>query len=175
MRKIYFYVIFLILFISCYTNKNITISPIVQEELQIINNIEIVEYDSISLIKEDSIILTETYIEEIKHTPYIKNNIEKGTLIYQIDSFFIINTTTRVEAKIIKEKYDTIPKYIIETFSKNKSGKIKKYIIPVGNIMNMELISLDEKAFNINKISSDNQEVSDNVIAEWIWGVTPLK
>lgn len=176
MKNIFLYTIFLLL-ISCYSNKELSTLPTTIENKEMfvdsLTNVGGVIYD-----KKDTVFIelkTETSLEDEHSLPYKENTIERGTLFYQIDSIFIINTITRVEARIIKNTYDTTPRYVIETFHKTNSGKIKKRIIPVGNIMNMELISLDQTAFTINKISSDNQEISSNVIAEWIWGVTPLK
>lgn len=97
-----------------------------------------------------------------------------GTFLYEIDTVFTIDVTSRVEARIIKQIYDSIPKDVIELFYKSTNGKIKKEFIKTGDIMDVNLISLDPDAFIINKISND-QPVDDNTLTEWIWGVTPKK
>jgi len=98
-----------------------------------------------------------------------------GTLTYRIDSLFIIGSTSRVEARITKRLYEGEPTEMIELFSQSSSGDIMIKRIATGEVMDVELKTLDVDAFTINKISSGNQRVDENNITEWIWGVTPKK
>lgn len=72
-----------------------------------------------------------------------------GTLTYRIDSIFIIGTTSKVESKITRKLYDGEPTEMIELFSKSSSGNIKIKEIITGEIMDIDLISLDTEAFII--------------------------
>lgn len=131
------------------------------------------EYERLRL-KEMNI--SERVVEEMESQPVEKTTpSDKGSLIYKIDSIFRIGRVSRVEARIIKKTFQQTPQYILEMFHKSTNGKIKKDEIKVGEVMNMELISIHPNAFEISKISSDNQHVDKDVIAEWIWGVEPLK
>jgi hypothetical protein len=98
-----------------------------------------------------------------------------GTLTYKIDSIFVVNTISRVEARIIKLVNDTISDYLISITHKSNSGRIISNRIRVGDVMDMELVSLDETAFEISEISPDNQPVDDQYVATWLWSVKPIK
>lgn len=102
-------------------------------------------------------------------------NYNKGTLAFKMDSIFIIDVLSRVEAKIVKSTDSAKVSYMVQMFQHTTNGKVIKRQIPIGNIMNMELYSFDKDAFEITKISGDNQVIDDNIVASWLWSVKPLK
>lgn len=110
-----------------------------------------------------------------KHLPVAKVQSSDGTLVYKIDSVFTIESTSKVEARIIKEVGQSTTNMLISLTHKTRAGVIKTQIIKVGDIMDMNLVSLDPDAFVINKVSSGDQVVSKTAVTEWIWGVTPKK
>jgi hypothetical protein len=133
-----------------------------------------VEYDVEELVSSG--IDEEVYVEPALLMALLPDkSYNKGTLLFNIDSIFVVDVVNRVEAKIVKKEIDEIPQYVIEMFHVSDNGEIKKEEIPVGNIMGMKLTSLDESAFEINSLSSDNQILDENTIAEWVWGVKPIK
>ncbi len=99
----------------------------------------------------------------------------EGTLVYKIDSLLTIGVVSRVEAKIIKRVSTATTEYLVSITNRTSTGVIRTDIIKVGDIMDMNLLSLQNDAFIINKISSGDQPVDDNTVTEWLWGVTALK
>lgn len=126
-------------------------------------------YDSISVTRTGEI---QTEKMMVSTVPQPKQ--PDGTFIYQIDTIFIIDQTSRVEVRIIKRLYDNIPEDVVELFYKSSNGKIRKEYIKTSNIMDVNLICLTPDAFTFNKITND-QPVDEDTITEWIWGVTPKK
>jgi hypothetical protein len=115
------------------------------------------------------------YNEPNVHAMMIPTTSNIGTLLFNIDSIFVVGVVNRVEAKIVKKEINEVPEYIIELFHVSENGIIKKQEILVGDIMGMKLTSLDNSAFEINNLSSNNQILNENTIAEWVWGVKPIK
>ena len=99
----------------------------------------------------------------------------EGTLVYKIDSVLTIGVVSRVEARIIKKVSTSTTEYLVSLTNRTSTGIIQTDIIKVGNIMDMNLVSLQNDVFIINKISSGDQPVDDNTVTEWLWGVTALK
>lgn len=99
----------------------------------------------------------------------------EGTLVYKIDSILTIGVVSRVEARIIKRVGTSTTEYLVSLTNRTSTGIIQTDIIKVGDIMDMNLVSLQNDAFIINKISSGDQPVDDNTVTEWLWGVTALK
>lgn len=114
----------------------------------------------------------------IDGTTNIDNNLtilQNGTLAFKIDSVFIIDVVSRVDARIIKSIDDGEVSEMIEMFEHTTNGNITKRVIPVDNIMDMKLYSFDRDAFDIFELSSGDQFVDSITIAHWIWSVKPLK
>lgn len=101
-------------------------------------------------------------------------NYNNGTLAFKLDSVFIIGVASRVEARIVKSEDKDVVTAMIEMFHHTTNGDVRKRVISVSNIMDMELYSFDVDAFNIHKMSSGNQIVDSNTIAHWVWSVKPL-
>jgi len=174
----YILILIFVLFSSCaskYSNSNDELS-MVEESVEDVRLEEmIVEspiYDDIEIEKDESK-PPKDLMKNINRS--INSDNQTGTLTYRIDSLFIIDVTSRVEARITKKLYDGEPTEMIELFSQSSSGDIMIKRIVVGEVMDIELKTLDVDAFIINKISSSNQIVNHNNITEWIWGVTPKK
>jgi len=98
-----------------------------------------------------------------------------GTLVYKVDSVLTIGVVSRVEARIIKQVSDETTEQLISLTAHTSTGIIYEEIIEVGNIMDMELKSLELDAFTINKITDDEQLVDENDITFWLWSVTANK
>jgi hypothetical protein len=119
---------------------------------------------------QDNVLMkeTDTFITET-------NKNKTGTLVYKIDSSLIIGTVSKVEARIIKQVSDNVTNYLISLTTHTTIGVIKKEIIKVGEIMSMELISLENGAFTINNITSNEQMVDNKEATLWLWSITPNK
>lgn len=100
---------------------------------------------------------------------------DEGTLVYKVDSVLIIGVVSRVEARIIKQVNEETTEHLVSLTSKTTTGVIYEEIIKVGNIMDMELKSLDLDAFTINKITDDEQLVDEVDVTYWLWSVTANK
>ena len=132
-------------------------------------------YQRIKNHKPERIILGAESSEPIFSEPYRIEIDNYGTLVYKIDTLFTIGITSRVEARIIKIVDEQTTQNLMSLTHKSSTGKIQSVIIKVGDVMDMELISLDKEAFNIVKIGDGNQPIDYRYIAYWIWGITPLK
>ena len=99
---------------------------------------------------------------------------KKGTLVYKVDSLLTIGVISRVEARIIKQVSVQTSEQLVALTTHTSTGVIKTKVIKVGNIMDMDLISLQPDAFTITKVNGE-QEVDEETITEWIWGVTANK
>lgn len=98
-----------------------------------------------------------------------------GTLVYKIDTLFTIGVTSRVEARIIKLVSEQTTENLISLTHQSSTGRIESVIIKVGDVMDMELVSIHSDAFEITKIGNGNQPIDSRYVAYWVWGVTPLK
>jgi len=168
MKNVKYTILFLLLLIlnSCKSDKQ-----------HIIDDTNHLIMDSIKNNK-NKIISNNIKLEKYRQIIKIDDNEKpkyNGTLTYRIDSIFIIGTTSKVEAKITKKIYNGEPIEMIELYTNSTSGEIKTKEIITGEIMDINLIPLDIDAFIINKISSNNQRVDENIITEWMWGITPQK
>lgn len=109
----------------------------------------------------------------------VEEETTSGTLFYKVDSAFTINVTTRVEARIIRRIFveeDSVEEsYIIKMFQETRNGEVRKNVIIVSDVMDMELISLEPDAFIITKVSSGEQTVDGTSVTEWLWGIKPLR
>jgi hypothetical protein len=99
---------------------------------------------------------------------------KKGTLVYKVDSLLTIGVISRVEARIIKQVSVQTSEQLVALTTHTSTGVIKTKVIKVGNIMDMDLISLQPDAFTITKVNGE-QEVDEETITEWIWGITANK
>jgi len=99
----------------------------------------------------------------------------KGTLVYKVDEVLIIGVASRVEARIIKQVSQETTDYLVSLTTHTTTGIIYEEVIKVGNIMDMDLKSLDPNAFTINKITDDEQIVDENDVTYWLWSVTANK
>lgn len=100
---------------------------------------------------------------------------DNGTLVYKVDSVLTIGVVSRVEARIIKKVGQATNEQLVSMTTHTTTGIIKTEVIKVGNIMDMDLVSLETDIFTINKISSGDQPIDESTITEWLWGVTALK
>jgi hypothetical protein len=103
---------------------------------------------------------------------YITN---KGTLVYKVDSVLTIGVVARVEARIIKKVGQSTTQQLVQMTTHTTTGVIRTEVIPVGNIMDMNLVALQPDAFTIAKVSSGDQPVDETTVTEWLWGVTANK
>jgi len=106
-------------------------------------------------------------------SPLLMEN--KGTLVYKVDSVLIIDVVSRVEARIIELVSDETTIHLVSLTSHTSTGIIYEEVIRVGNIMDMELKSLELDAFTIHKITSDEQLVDEKEVTQWLWSVTANK
>jgi hypothetical protein len=97
---------------------------------------------------------------------------ENGTLVYKVDSVLTIGVVSRVEARILKKIGKETTSQLVEMTTHTTTGVIKTEIIKVGDIMDMELISLQPEVFSINEVSNGDQPVDETTVTEWLWGVT---
>jgi hypothetical protein len=79
----------------------------------------------------------------------------EGTLVYKVDSVLIIGVVSRVEARIIKQVSEETTEHLVSLTTHTTTGVIYEEVIRVGNIMDMDLKSLDPDAFTINKITDE--------------------
>jgi len=99
----------------------------------------------------------------------------QGTLVYKVDSVLIIGVVSRVEARIIKQVSEETTEQLVSLTTRTSTGIIHEEIIKVGNIMDMELKTLDEDAITITEITDDEQLVDETDPTLWLWGVTANK
>ncbi|MFW6225636.1 MAG: hypothetical protein ACOC3V_01590 [bacterium] len=152
------------------------------------DNIDVVEV--ISEIKDDYFVSdsleinspnkesfnNDSFDSTLENSSVIGNHSDvNGTLTYKIDTLLIVGVTSRVEARISKLSNDTITDYLVSITHESYSGKIETTNVKIGDIMDMELVSINIDAFNIEKISPDEQPIEEDYIATWIWAITPLK
>ena len=173
MQKLKYIIILLLIFNSCSSNKN----HVVTEKQQIKSELLMDEEEPKSIeMRHDETVILPAYSRITQPLPStINDNLQDGTLTYRIDTLFVVGTTSRVEARITKKIYNGEPIEMIELYTNSTSGEIKTKEIITGEIMDIDLIPLDIDAFIINKISSNNQRVDENIITEWMWGITPQK
>ena len=196
MEKLLFILIIIIFIPSCKTNKE----AIIQEQeliglfndttfddtfdgnesnmiLSKISNLEVDRNISSSNEQVTSSInesLSDYTLSEYSIESTTNNEINKGTLSFKIDSIFILDVTSRVEARIINTLDSSSVKTMVEMFQHTTNGLIIKKVIPIGNIMDMKLYSFDNDAFDIQEMTSGNQLVDSGIIAQWIWSIKPI-
>ena len=121
--------------------------------------------------------ITTTTAAEIAPPPPPPNTIQtaNGTLVYKVDSVLTIGIVSRVEARIIRRVSASTTNSLVAMTTHTTTGVIKTEIIPVGNIMDMTLTSLNKDAFDIVKVNSGDQPVDASTVTEWLWGVTAQK
>lgn len=131
-------------------------------------------YTEIKSPAQDSVVDRLSGMEYIRRT--ISNpNINTGTIVYKVDSVLVIDVVSRVEVRIIKQVSEEITNYLVSLTTHTSNGLIKNETIPVGDIMYMDLVTLQPDAFTIVKVNSGDQSVDESTVTEWIWGITANK
>jgi len=121
-------------------------------------------------------VIEEYYIEDEKLL--LKSELPSqynGTLVYKVDSVLIIGVASRVEARIIKQVSQETTSHLVSLTTHTSTGVIYEEVIWVGDIMDMELKSLDKEAIIVNEITVDDQLVDENDVTYWLWSVTAKK
>jgi len=139
-------------------------------------------YDPSNMIPEYSIDTNSIDTNSIKITKIINtdsvlnNDIEYGTLVYNIDSIFFYNVLYRVKAKISSIHHNKITTEIVKEFNITENEKINLKInsIKVSEVMNMELNEITPNTFIITSLSSKDQSIEKGWTT-WEWSVLPLK
>ena len=138
-------------------------------ERERVSELEKIYYDSINTAVE-----LEEEIKENRTLTQMSRRVERGTLVYKVDSILTIGVISRVEARIIKQVSEQVSEQLVSLTTHTSTGVINTKVIKVGNIMDMDLISLQPDAFTITKVNGQ-QEVDEETVTEWIWGVTANK
>lgn len=98
-----------------------------------------------------------------------------GTLVYKVDSILTIGVVSRVEARIIKKIGRETTEQLVEMTTHTTTGVIRIEIIKVGDIMDMQLVTLEPDVFTITEITDGEQPIDESTVTEWLWGVTAQK
>ncbi len=98
-----------------------------------------------------------------------------GTLVYKVDSVLTIGVVSRVEARIIKKVSQMTTEQLVEMTTHTSTGIIRTEVIKVGDIIDMELVTLEPDVFTITEITDGEQPIDESTVTEWLWGVTAQK